>query len=119
MGSSQKACAFPPERPSENQSVRFLKQAVGFPSIFIVRQGAAFFAPSHINARSSEMPDIHLHQIELARRWKLSPSSMERWRWFGEGPRYLKNRGRVLYAIEDVVAFEAAGVRSSTSGQQP
>lgn len=57
----------------------------------------------------------HLHQVELARRWKLSPRTLERWRWTGEGPRFVKLGGRVVYRLEDVVNFEAKNVRTCTS----
>ncbi len=62
------------------------------------------------------MTVTHLHQVELARRWKLSPRTLERWRWLGQGPRYLKIGGRVVYRLDDVEAHEARNVRSSTSG---
>ena len=55
----------------------------------------------------------HLNQIDLARRWKLSHRTLERWRWAGCGPRYVKVGGRVLYRIEDVEAYEAAGLRET------
>jgi hypothetical protein len=61
------------------------------------------------------MPLTHLHQVELARRWKLSPRTLERWRWLGQGPRHLKIGGRVVYRLDDIEAFEAASVRDSTS----
>lgn len=61
------------------------------------------------------MPITHFHQVELARRWKLSPRTLERWRWLGQGPRHLKIGGRVVYRLEDVEAFEAGSVRTSTS----
>lgn len=61
------------------------------------------------------MPLTHLHQIELARRWKLSPRTLERWRWLGQGPRHLKIGGRVVYKLDDIEAFEADSVRTSTS----
>ncbi|AMS42471.1 helix-turn-helix transcriptional regulator [Aminobacter aminovorans] len=48
----------------------------------------------------------HLNQVELSRRWKLSPRTLERWRWLGQGPRYLKVGGRVVYRLEDVIEFE-------------
>lgn len=32
----------------------------------------------------------HLNQIELADRWNISERTLERWRWTGEGPAYLK-----------------------------
>jgi hypothetical protein len=57
----------------------------------------------------------HLSQQELAARWRISPRSLERWRWSGQGPRYLKLGGRVVYRLEDVQAFEAEQVRGSTA----
>ena len=61
------------------------------------------------------MTIAHLHQVELARRWKISPRTLERWRWLGTGVRHIKVGGRVLYRLEDVEAYEAANVRTSTS----
>jgi hypothetical protein len=54
----------------------------------------------------------HLHQVELARRWQISPRTLERWRWLKSGPRYLKIGGRVVYRLEDVEAFEAAQTKN-------
>ena len=56
----------------------------------------------------------HLNQTELARRWKLSPRTLERWRWQRLGPVYLKLGGRVAYRIQDVEAFEAEQLRQIT-----
>jgi hypothetical protein len=53
-------------------------------------------------------PVRHLNQTTLARRWDLSPRTLERWRWLGKGPPYLKLGGHVAYRLEDVEAFEAA-----------
>ncbi|KQU57498.1 hypothetical protein ASG67_17240 [Sphingomonas sp. Leaf339] len=61
------------------------------------------------------MSFTHLHQVELARRWKLSPRTLERWRWLGQGPQHMKIGGRVVYRLEDIEAFEAQSVRTSTS----
>jgi hypothetical protein len=55
----------------------------------------------------TERPIKHLNQVELSRRWSLSPRTLERWRWLGQGPAYLKIGGRVVYQLEDVEAFEA------------
>jgi hypothetical protein len=55
----------------------------------------------------TERPIKHLNQVELSRRWSLSPRTLERWRWLGLGPAYLKIGGRVVYQLEDVEAFEA------------
>jgi predicted site-specific integrase-resolvase len=48
----------------------------------------------------------HLSQNELAARWNMSPRTLERWRWTGEGPTFLKLGGRVVYRLEDVEAHE-------------
>jgi hypothetical protein len=50
----------------------------------------------------------HLHQVELARRWKISPRTLERWRWLNQGVAYTKIGGRVVYQLADVEAYEAA-----------
>ncbi len=60
----------------------------------------------------SENPIAHLGQVHLARRWNVSPRTLERWRWLGQGPCYLKVGGRVLYRLEDVEAFEARSVQT-------
>lgn len=54
----------------------------------------------------------HLHQADLARRWNVSPRTLERWRWLGQGPRFLKIGGRVAYRLEDIEAFETAQIRA-------
>jgi hypothetical protein len=58
----------------------------------------------------------HFPQEYLARRWAISPRTLERWRWLGQGPRYLKLGGRCVYRLEDIEAFEAAQLRARTSG---
>ena len=65
------------------------------------------------------MPTRHLHQTDLARRWCLSPRTLERWRWLGQGPAFLKLGGRVAYRLEDIEAFEAAQTRDATGTPQP
>ena len=52
----------------------------------------------------------HLSQKELARRWNISHRTLERWRWAGEGPQFMKLGGR----MEDITAFEQAQLRHST-----
>jgi hypothetical protein len=54
----------------------------------------------------------HLNQVQLARRWSLSPRTLERWRWLKQGPPYLKIGGRVIYRVEDVEAFERAQAKN-------
>jgi hypothetical protein len=53
----------------------------------------------------------HMNQIELAMRWNISHRTLERWRWTGEGPRYLKIGGRVVYRLEDIERYEAEQLR--------
>ena len=62
------------------------------------------------------MSDPHLSQTDLANRWRMSPRTLERWRFTGEGPRFMKIGGRVVYRLEDIVAFEALQLRQVTPG---
>ena len=57
----------------------------------------------------------HLNQVELSRRWSISPRTLERWRWLGQGPQFLKIGGRFVYRLDDVEAYEAQQIRTSTS----
>ena len=62
-----------------------------------------------------------LTQAALARRWKVSPRTLERWRWLGRGPQYMKVGGQVRYRSADVEAYEAAQLRATgpTKAAQP
>ena len=64
-----------------------------------------------------EMGSVCINQRELAARWRISPRTLERWRWTGEGPHFVKLGGRVVYRLADVTAFEQAMTRSSTSSE--
>ncbi len=55
----------------------------------------------------STLSTKHLNQVELARRWNISPRTLERWRWIGEGVAYLKIGGRVVYRLDDIERYEA------------
>lgn len=61
------------------------------------------------------MTAICMNQRELAVRWGISPRTLERWRWTGEGPNYLKLGGRVAYRLVDIEAYERIIVRTRTS----
>ena len=56
----------------------------------------------------------HLSTRELAERWNISRRTLDRWRWAGEGPRFLKLGGRVVYRIADIEAFEQQQLRTRT-----
>jgi hypothetical protein len=47
-----------------------------------------------------------LTQRELAERWKKRPRTLERWRWLGVGPEYIKAEGGVRYPLSRVQAYE-------------
>ena len=59
-----------------------------------------------IARKETEMFDTRLTQIELAARWRISHRTLEYWRSLGDGPRFIKIGRRVVYRMEDVVAFE-------------
>jgi hypothetical protein len=60
----------------------------------------------------------HLNQIELGRRWNLSPRTLENLRWKRKGPPYLKLGARIVYRLEDIEAYERANVRLTSAGSQ-
>ncbi|WP_421989929.1 helix-turn-helix transcriptional regulator [Roseococcus sp.] len=62
------------------------------------------------------MATRHLHQHDLAERWRISERTLERWRWIKSGPAYIKVGGRVVYTLEDVESYEAA--QRQTGGAQ-
>ena len=61
------------------------------------------------------MSTRHLNQKQLAERWGVSPKTLERWRWLGQGPKFLKLGGRIAYRLEDIETYEAQQLRQVTS----
>jgi predicted site-specific integrase-resolvase len=61
------------------------------------------------------MSTRHLNQKQLAERWGVSPKTLERWRWLGQGPKFLKLGGRIACRLDDIEAFEQEQLRSCTS----
>jgi hypothetical protein len=59
------------------------------------------------------MSQVFINNEQLARRWHLSPRTLERWRWEGIGPHYLKIGGRVVYQLSEVEEYEQAYVRKA------
>ncbi len=51
-----------------------------------------------------------LLQVELARRWRLSPRTLERFRYERKGPPYIKIGGRVVYRVADIETYERRGL---------
>jgi hypothetical protein len=58
----------------------------------------------------------HLDQDQLAERWNVSPRTLERWRWLGRGPVYLKLGARVSYPLEQIEDYEAKHLHANTTG---
>jgi hypothetical protein len=57
----------------------------------------------------------YLTQTQLAERWQVAESTLERWRSEDIGPIYMKTMGSVRYRLSDIVAFEEDSLRSGTS----
>jgi hypothetical protein len=67
---------------------------------------------------TTERPIKHLNQVELSRRWSVSPRTLERWRWLGQGPQFLKIGGRVVYRVEDIEGFETQQLQTITPARK-
>jgi predicted site-specific integrase-resolvase len=59
----------------------------------------------------------HLDQVELSRRLGVACRTLERWRWQGVGPKFIKVGGRVKYRLVDVEEYEQSRLCQSTSDQ--
>ena len=55
------------------------------------------------------MTHVNLLTEEVARRLRVSARTLEQWRYRGIGPRFRRVGGRVIYAVEEIERFEAAG----------
>ncbi len=64
-----------------------------------------------------DVQNLFIDQLQLARRWKLSPRTLERWRWIGSGPSYTKIGRRVVYRLVDVERFEADGLHATVDAE--
>ena len=57
---------------------------------------------------------LGLTEPQLAGALGVTPRTLERWHWLGQGPRFLKIGGKVIYRLADIEAYEAEQLRSST-----
>lgn len=66
-----------------------------------------------MTTRSSEPG--YLRPRELAERWLgvVTMSTLDNWRSQKRGPRFVKIGGRVLYPIDEVVAYERRNLRGT------
>lgn len=53
---------------------------------------------------------------ELAARLRVSVSTVNKWRLFGGGPKYIKIGRQVRYRPEDVATYERENERTKTRG---
>ncbi len=64
---------------------------------------------------SAVLPPRFLRTKEAARFLSLSPRTLEKHRTYGTGPAYRKLGGRVVYAVDDLMAWTELGAMTSTS----
>lgn len=56
----------------------------------------------------------HVREQDLSDRLGLSVRTLQRWRWQGKGPPYLKLGGRVVYRLADVEEWEERNKQTPT-----
>ena len=64
----------------------------------------------------------YLLEKELAARWRITQSTLQRWRYRGVGPDFVKLSGRVLYPASVVETFESQHIQvmgCSGFGERP
>lgn len=59
--------------------------------------------------------EVLINQRTLSDRWAVSERTLERWRWRGCGPRYIKLGNKVMYKIEDVEDYENVHSKARTT----
>ncbi|MDT8872975.1 helix-turn-helix domain-containing protein [Komagataeibacter rhaeticus] len=65
--------------------------------------------------RTAPSPTRYMRTHEAARILGLSPRTLEKYRCHGTGPTFRKLGGRVVYLIDDLDLWAAAGACKSTS----
>ena len=66
--------------------------------------------------RRNSMAIKFYNQEQLAALLGVAPKTLEKWRWKGAGPRFVKLGRRVVYNEEDVIEFVVAQTKVSTRG---
>jgi hypothetical protein len=56
-----------------------------------------------------------LQELELANRWGMAVTTLQKWRQNSVGPNFLKLSSGVRYPIEAIEEFERENLRKSTS----
>ncbi len=63
--------------------------------------------------------DRLLKEGEVARVLNVEVATLRRWRWAGQGPKFIKVGAAVRYDPTDLTTFVKAGRRTSTSDSGP
>ena len=66
------------------------------------------------------MSKQYLTPLQVSERWnhRISVRTLANWRSSGSGPKFSRIGGRVLYPVDEIVAYEARRTVSSTSQYQ-
>lgn len=59
-----------------------------------------------------------LREQELANRWRVDVGTLQRWRYNNIGPDFIKFPGRVIYAMDKVVAYEQLHLKKMGIGSE-
>jgi hypothetical protein len=54
----------------------------------------------------SNQQQLYFSEKSLAKRWDISYRTLQKWRWQGIGPPYIKIGGHVRYFLENIKNFE-------------
>jgi hypothetical protein len=71
-----------------------------------------------VSGEAHDQPVRHLHQVDVARRWRISERTLEAWRWRRKGPPYLRIGGRIAYRLTDIEAYEAQSFHQPRNGDE-
>src|SRR5690606_27873404 len=111
--------------PSQNFSVQdkaAQRSVFGAPaSITLIVFSLHAFVVSQSNwpeRKETEMKATCINQIQLAARWGISHRTLERWRWTGEGPKFVKLGGRVVYRLSNIEEYEQTMLRTCTPANE-
>jgi predicted site-specific integrase-resolvase len=56
-----------------------------------------------------------LRETDAAQALGVSPRTLQKWRWNGKGPKFIRLNGAVRYDTADIESFVSGARRSSTS----
>ncbi|NBV06859.1 MAG: DNA-binding protein [Proteobacteria bacterium] len=66
----------------------------------------------------SNPEQFYFSEKSLACRWGMSFRTLQRWRWKGTGPPYIKIGGRVRYHLDNIKKFEEENRHQRRSANQ-